>query len=509
MADQKPVVSSRSKKLIPARVTARARRIGIGILLLAGITARLQSGIDANPIYIEMMDNTRHVTAAMQGLNNEFLLLPLLGFREAAAGLLWVRCDQFFDSGDYDAILPLVRVITWLDPHEDNVYITGAWHMAYNFTDSSERSDRRYIIPSQALLKEGIANNPNLADVKFERGWENFDKIRNFPEAAIDFKLAIETPANRETNPGDFPQGAALKTWHILAHTYEKMGRIPEALYWWQQALHISQQRLNTNGGYKKDMSDWMLNQAEKHNYLENLARFHDRYTTTDHDHNNPSKYPGVEWPFAGSPKPGPWDVSFKPTITVERPKVLKIRGDFNSSDGARIDVTIEDWDYTPHISNSTGAFAVDPRQTILMDSIAVRKDGFDREFDMSKDPKMYSFQSKRYRIVLSYNPRTSAPSMQDRFGWSGEGMTDDNPSHLAKDENPGQLGAKLIDGFGGTGGNWNGKKIPWNNNTQPLRMIMVTYKVSRDQIMGDQPITDADIVPNDLTQPLGPDMLK
>ena len=71
----------------------------------------------------------------MGGLNNEFLLLPLLGFREAAAGLLWVRCDEFFHSGDYDAILPLVRLITWLDPHADNVYVTGAWHLDYNFTD--------------------------------------------------------------------------------------------------------------------------------------------------------------------------------------------------------------------------------------------------------------------------------------------------------------------------------------------------------------------------------------
>ena len=42
------------------------------------------------------------------GLNNEFMLLPLLGFREAAAGLLWVRCDEFFHSGDYDAILTVL-----------------------------------------------------------------------------------------------------------------------------------------------------------------------------------------------------------------------------------------------------------------------------------------------------------------------------------------------------------------------------------------------------------------
>lgn len=32
----------------------------------------------------------------------------------------------------------------------------------------------------------------------------------------------------------------------------------------------------------------------------------------------------------------------------------------------------------------------------------------------------------------------------------------------------------------------------------------MVTYKLSRDQILGDKPITDKDIVPNTI-MPLGP----
>ena len=35
--------------------------------------------------------------------------------------------------------------------------VTGAWHLSYNFTDSSERSDRRYIPPAMQFLREGIA----------------------------------------------------------------------------------------------------------------------------------------------------------------------------------------------------------------------------------------------------------------------------------------------------------------------------------------------------------------
>jgi hypothetical protein len=55
---------------------------------------------------------------ALQGLSNEFILGPLLGLQQAVAGALWVRADEFFHEGDYDAILPVVRMVTWLDPHQ-------------------------------------------------------------------------------------------------------------------------------------------------------------------------------------------------------------------------------------------------------------------------------------------------------------------------------------------------------------------------------------------------------
>src|ERR1051325_8209788 len=105
--------------------------------VLLGIAAIFQSMIDPDAKKIHGQENLPGVSS---GLNNEFMLLPLLGFREAAAGLLWVRCDEFFHRGDYDAILPLVRIITLLHPHAENVYVTGAWHLSYNFTDSNERS---------------------------------------------------------------------------------------------------------------------------------------------------------------------------------------------------------------------------------------------------------------------------------------------------------------------------------------------------------------------------------
>jgi hypothetical protein len=431
---------------------------------------------------------------ALGGLNNEFLLLPLLGFREAAAGLLWVRCDEFFHSGDYDAILPLVRVITWLDPHADNIFVTGAWHLAYNFTDSSERSDRRYIGPAQALLDEGIINNMNIPDIKFEKGWQNYDKIKDFVTAEKALLLALQTPPTKGSD--DFPYGAPLKVNHLLAHTYEKQGRLPEALAAWQAALDRSAEMLKKN---PKDYSTHQLHSAEQHNHDEALQRYWDRYTSSHHSAVNTTPYPAVLKPTRSNPKPHLWDTSFDPHIEVVRPKVFKVTGAFNAADGARIDVRFTDWNFKERpVAIEQNTFDIDLSQTILVDSIAVRKNKFERELDMSKDPKMYGFNQDFYRMVLQFNTRTTSPHLQDRYGWSGEGITDSNAAHIYVEKNPLLLGTKYIEGQGGTGPVWDGHTTTWPDHGQPPRYIRVTFKISRDQVEGRKPITSADIIPNE-----------
>src|SRR5437868_4628852 len=79
------------------------------------------------------------------GLDPGSFLVALAGFREMIAGILWVRADSFFDNGNYDAVLPIIRLVTILDPHQVDVYATGMWHIGYNFTDEESRSDRRYL----------------------------------------------------------------------------------------------------------------------------------------------------------------------------------------------------------------------------------------------------------------------------------------------------------------------------------------------------------------------------
>jgi tetratricopeptide (TPR) repeat protein len=537
------------------------------LLALAGV---MQTVID--PERLKMQPDQSNLNPALGGLNNEFLLLPLLGFREAAAGLLWVRADEFFHSGDYDAILPLVRLITWLDPHADNVYTTGAWHLAYNFTDANERSDRRYIAPAEALLDEGIRNNPNIPDIKFEKGWQCYDKIHDFNAAEAAYLLAIRGPNEngrvKDINLETYPYACPLKTLHMLAHTYEKQGRIPEALAEWQAALDRSEEIMSKNSGlpafdgkpeFRYDGKDnplalKQLRDAELHNYAELLIRYHDRYTTR-RDANSVNKdltNPAVLKPDVTGATPRPWDVAIHTNVEVVRPKVFKLSGNFNSGDGARIDIRITDWNYQPAdaLKEVRALEPPDTSQTILIDSISVRKGTFEREMDMSKDPKMYSFSNKDdlYKVVFTFNPRTTSPTLHDRFGWSGEGLTNADPKFIYMIPNVlknDYTGTKLIEWQGGIGPVWDGKTIPWPRHGQPLgagreihvmdkakmmvnggmqeqevvlcslmqgagipptgqppRAIRVTYKVTKAQVLNQKPITDKDIVPNDDTTP-------
>ncbi len=490
-------------KLYPKSVSERAKKLLPLALVALCLVPPLQKMIDPQAREIQGVDRTADVAAA----GNEFLLLPLLGFREAAAGLLWVRCDEFFHSGDYDAILPLVRLITWLDPHADNIFITGAWHLAYNFTDSSERSDRRYLAPSQALLDEGILNNKQIPDILFEKGWQNYDKIKDFLAAEEAFHAAMIGPNGDGTTnlkpdqTTDHPYFSPLKTFHILAHTYAKRARIPDALNQWNVSMKRNDEQTAAN---PKDGSNKSLRETETRNFEQFLQRYRDRYTPAGHSAINPSKLPNVLNPGVSKDQtPRPWDIAFQPNIEMKRPKVFRISGRFNSADGPRVDVRITDWDYKERVINpQENTFKVDENATILMDALSVRKAKFDRELDMSKDPRMYSFKSDFYKIVLSFNPRNTSPHIQDRFGYSGEGITDKRKEFVYTDNRDHLRGTKMIEGLGGEGQVWNGKDVPWTQYTQPLKMIRVVYKVSLDQINGNKPITDADIVANEQSPP-------
>jgi len=414
----------------------------------------LQAKID--PQRQQFEPNLANKNKAISQLPIEFALGAATGFSQAIAGLLWVRTDEFFDQGDYDAIIPMVRIITWLDPHNIDVYETGAWHLDYNFTDTSQRSDRRYVPVAVALLEEGINNNPDVSELYADLAFTHFfRKIGDYPKAVYWYEKAQQIPGWDVTKVG-----------HGLAHALIADGQIPQAIDEWKYCVQQHQLRINQMKGsglvYAEESG---LTVAQK-NLEETEARYKFRQTQT---------------------KP-PFDVGFSATLTRIAPMVFIVTGTMNAlgdnkydlttgqhsawvpTDGTRVDIRLQDANYViPNATTFALSNNIADSVTILQDSASVRDGKFEKKLDMSQDHlgslSMYSFTAPSYTVQVWYNPAdpsSTPPNVADRFGWIGEGITDKN--YL---DTSGNIPATA------------GGRIPG------LRIIKKTFTLSRADIFG------------------------
>lgn len=349
--------------------------------------------------------------AIVGGLSPDQLLVALAGFRELIAGILWVRADSFFDTGNYDAILPIIRLVTWLDPKQIDVYATGMWHIGYNFTDEQSRSDRRYIPSALALGKEGARRNPTTYEMFFETGWMWYHKVDDdYGQAVKWFKEAIAKP----------DMLAARK--NLIVNALERDGKVDDALQWNLQLLKDAEQKFYKDGNFtNRQNRDTLENKLDTQ-----LVRMSQRgWFASKGGYLDQGEY-DIEPPF---------DVGFSARVTVVRPRVVKIEGTWNVLPvGTRIRVILRDSEYKGAVPggmewDASDEVALDPPRdtTFMQDQLFVRNRRFQREIDMSKDPTMYPFNGPKYTIEFYYNPRSAPPHIQDKFGWNGEGMTDAN----------------------------------------------------------------------------------
>ncbi len=390
----------------------------------------------------------------------EFALGAALGFREAIAGMLWVRTDEFFHEGNYDAIIPMVRIITWLDPHNTDVYQTGAWHMDYNFTDFGQRSDRRYIPLALALLKEGIANNPDdttmYADLAFTHYYR---KMQDYPHA-IEW---YEKGQQLRFEPSEKDTWDVTRVGHGLAHAYLAAGEIQKAEDEWR-LCYEEHKRLYALLGPTDNPDKSSMIVSEK-NLKETIMR--DKWRKT-------MVYPPV-------------DVHWEPKIERIAPMVLAFDGTvhfigsqnfkletgahtWGPADGCRIEIRLEDADYVYPGEKPFTLNSYTPKDvTIMQDSASVNSGKYHKKIDMSTDHvgsnAIYSFAAPRYKLTLWFNPASemdNPPFVADRIGWRGEGLTD----------------SKYLDTKGDQPGT--------ANSTLPgERMLEKTYYLTRDDIMG------------------------
>ena len=351
-----------------------------------------------------------------EGLSPDQLLAALAGFREMIAGILWVRGDSFFDSGNYDAILPIIRLVTWLDPHQIDVYATGMWHIGYNFTDQDQRSDRRYLPSALGLGMDGAQKNPDTYEMFFETGWMWFHKIDDLNEKAVYW---LEQAIKRK-DMNDIP---ARK--NLLCSAYLRNGQVNEAISFWEELLAKATVEMS-----KKDAG---FGATQNHDTVENnldtlLVRAVQRGWVAKHNNLGASSVPYDTDP--------PFDVGFSARVTITDPKVLQVEGTWNVLPvGTRVRIILRDADYPNAIKGTVewdkeaDKVTLDPprERTYMQDQLYVRNRKFQRKIDLSSDPTMYPFTTDKYILEFFYYSRSAPPHIQDKFSWNGEGMTDKN----------------------------------------------------------------------------------
>ncbi len=370
-------------------------------------------------------------------LNPDQLLAALAGFREMVAGILWVRADSFFDSGNYDAILPIIRLVTLLDSRQIDVYATGMWHIGYNFTDIENRSDRRYLPSALALGAEGSSKNPETYELFFETGWLWHHKIENTRGEQVEW---WQKAAERED------MIPARK--NLLASGFLRQGKPDRALDEYQRLLDEAEAELKKSNEYG--------NFQNRDTIERNLDTLMVRLSQRGFFRSNFQGEVGAK--YDTDP---PFDVGFSVKATVIESKVLQIEGTWNVLPvGTRVRVILRDADY-PHAQMGTvdwdadaTAVNLDPPTgiTYMQDQLFVRNRRFNKRINMSADPTMYPFTKDKYILEFYYNPRLAPPHIQDKFSWNGEGMTDKN--FLRTDIQPG------------------------------VRLMYTSFEVSRDEIL-------------------------
>lgn len=376
----------------------------------------------------------------------------LLGFREAAAGLLWVKADDYFHSGKYEEIVPLFYIVTWLDPHQLEVYSTGAWHLAYNL------GDQRLIPEAVKFLHKGIRDNPTVYDMYFQLAWLYYHKIRNYPEALRWGRIA-ESKRNSDATHGAPPYWVP----NFVCHMLERCGRVEEARAKWKALVDESERKWNqrlaelpesTRAQYRVAPPSSEVAFVElatrRHNYEMNILRQVLREHVGQPGYRFQKAEPGNPlWVPSGDNRPHPIQVNLNFKAQRIGPRRLKITGTMDMPDWRYenhenflfLTVTLRDKDYDKRYAAHADDFQWQKDNlTTYSKEVAYPSDSknrkrFETEMDLSVDPmdpegprdpkKLFPLKAEEYELTVFFDPWRQGPYVQDGLGWHGEGFTD------------------------------------------------------------------------------------
>lgn len=430
---------------------------------------------------------------ALKGSSFQALAPTLLGVREVMASLMWVQADDYFHRGEYRPIISMVKQITTIDPHQIDVFATGAWHMAYNFMD------KRLIQDGVDFLQDGCNKNSTVYDLFFERGYMHYDKTKLYPEAV----KAYQESSTKRTTTGKKEPPSYVR--HQLAHAIEKSGDIDAAVAQWAANLEVGKRLEAENPGAVQGAAGPNV-AAAYHNLYITKRRLNERLAAVaERERNAPEalelweanaaladewlkEFPGhgdvvkdrqratneVERLRAGKLRPqAPADVDLHFTVTRIGPKKLQVEGTIDVLDLSRVRVQFRDKDY----ENRTKAgptYNLDWKMancSLEWEDVSVNKNRFKHVVNLDRDPAdmgrapsdIYPLKADEFELSVSYNPRLQAAFIQDRYGWHGEGLTAREGELMTDPSRAGKMKGRVF----------------------PLRYVKKSIMISREDVIG------------------------
>ena len=139
------------------------KRIRI-VLTIIAIVASLAVGVAAQ------IALSRHRPGDAPAVK-ESVIAALGGFRTLAAEAVWFRADRLQDEGRFGELVQLTSLLTYLEPHDAEVWNYASWNLAYNISARiPQPEDRwRWVYAGIRLLRdEGLKWNPAEPRLYFE-----------------------------------------------------------------------------------------------------------------------------------------------------------------------------------------------------------------------------------------------------------------------------------------------------------------------------------------------------
>jgi len=150
---------------------------------------------------LAVVDRQHPPTARAEALlylpRGEYLRVAVLGYRQIAADLIWIKAVQHFGKREqttegYLWAYHAVDVLTDLDPKFSYAYLTGGTILGVWANLVQE---------SITLLTKGMRHNPDVWQLPFFVGYDYFYELRDYASAAIYFRIAAGLPGAPEYLP--------------------------------------------------------------------------------------------------------------------------------------------------------------------------------------------------------------------------------------------------------------------------------------------------------------------